>query len=187
MPSAIGCPNSMGIGDTSSACSANAGSINWPSLPHSSGVNPSAAVYAGIDVGRAKFIAFCISGMVAGLCGLIWSRNSLLTPQQVEDILRSSCDDLGALGLDDTFGYGRINSYEALLLTPPPTVAISFPNGRPAEVDPAGGTTLSVVSPGSHTWTQPSGFRGQASSQRLSPCAAPVPMRATYDGSCPCR
>ena len=90
--------------------------------------------------------------MVAGLCGLIWSRNSLLTPQQVEDILRSSCDDLGALGLDDTFGYGRINSYEALLLTPPPTVAISFPNGLPAEVDPAGGTTLSVVvEPGTST------------------------------------
>ena len=33
------------------------------------GVNPTAAVYAGIDVGRTKFIAFCISGLVAGLCG----------------------------------------------------------------------------------------------------------------------
>jgi subtilisin family serine protease len=90
--------------------------------------------------------------MVAGLCGLVWSRNPLLTPQQVEDILRGSCDDLGAVGLDDTFGYGRINSYEALLLTPPPTVAISFPNGLPGEVDPAGGTTLAViVEPGTST------------------------------------
>jgi len=90
--------------------------------------------------------------MVAGLCGLIWSYNSLLTPQQVEDILRNSCDDLGAAGLDDTFGYGRINSYEALLLTPPPTVAISFPNGLPAEIDSAGGTLLSVVAqPGTST------------------------------------
>ena len=34
------------------------------------GVNPTAAVYAGIDVGRTKFIAFCISGLVAGLCRL---------------------------------------------------------------------------------------------------------------------
>ncbi len=36
------------------------------------GVNPTAAVYAGIDVGRTMFIAFCISGLVAGLCGYLW-------------------------------------------------------------------------------------------------------------------
>ncbi|HZY67144.1 MAG TPA: ABC transporter permease [Devosia sp.] len=36
------------------------------------GVNPTAAVYAGIDVGRTKFVAFCISGLVAGLCGYLW-------------------------------------------------------------------------------------------------------------------
>ena len=36
------------------------------------GVNPTASVYAGINVGRTKFIAFCISGLVAGLCGYLW-------------------------------------------------------------------------------------------------------------------
>ena len=36
------------------------------------GVNPTASVYAGIDVGRTKFVAFCISGLVAGLCGYLW-------------------------------------------------------------------------------------------------------------------
>lgn len=36
------------------------------------GVNPTASVYAGIDVGRTKFIAFCISGMVAGFSGYLW-------------------------------------------------------------------------------------------------------------------
>jgi rhamnose transport system permease protein len=36
------------------------------------GVNPTASVYAGIDVGRTKFIAFCISGFTAGLCGYLW-------------------------------------------------------------------------------------------------------------------
>ncbi len=36
------------------------------------GVNPTAAVYAGIDVGRTKFVAFCLSGLVAGLCGYLW-------------------------------------------------------------------------------------------------------------------
>lgn len=36
------------------------------------GVNPTASVYAGINVGRTKFMAFCISGLVAGLCGYLW-------------------------------------------------------------------------------------------------------------------
>lgn len=36
------------------------------------GVNPTAAVYTGIDVGRTKFVAFCISGMVSGLAGYLW-------------------------------------------------------------------------------------------------------------------
>lgn len=36
------------------------------------GVNPTASIYAGINVGRTKFMAFCISGLVAGLCGYLW-------------------------------------------------------------------------------------------------------------------
>jgi rhamnose transport system permease protein len=36
------------------------------------GVNPTASVYAGINVGRTTFIAFCISGLVAGFCGYLW-------------------------------------------------------------------------------------------------------------------
>jgi rhamnose transport system permease protein len=47
------------------------------------GVNPSAAVYAGIVVGRAKFIAFCISGMVAGLCGYLWVSRYVIAATEV--------------------------------------------------------------------------------------------------------
>ena len=36
------------------------------------GINPTASVYAGIDVGRTTFMAFCISGMLAGFCGYLW-------------------------------------------------------------------------------------------------------------------
>lgn len=36
------------------------------------GVNPTAAVYTGINVGRTKFLAFVIAGAVAGLCGYLW-------------------------------------------------------------------------------------------------------------------
>ena len=36
------------------------------------GVNPTASVYAGLNVGRSKFIAFCISGAIGGLAGYLW-------------------------------------------------------------------------------------------------------------------
>lgn len=36
------------------------------------GVNPVAAVYTGINVGRTTFFAFCVSGMVSGFCGYLW-------------------------------------------------------------------------------------------------------------------
>ncbi|KKB12099.1 branched-chain amino acid ABC transporter permease [Devosia geojensis] len=39
---------------------------------YAAGINPTAATYAGIDVGKTKFIAFTISGMVAGLAGYLW-------------------------------------------------------------------------------------------------------------------
>ena len=39
---------------------------------YAAGGNPTAAEYVGIDVGRAQFAAFCLSGALAGLCGYLW-------------------------------------------------------------------------------------------------------------------
>jgi rhamnose transport system permease protein len=39
---------------------------------YATGGNPTAAVYAGVHVGRTRFYAFCLSGLVAGLCGYLW-------------------------------------------------------------------------------------------------------------------
>ena len=47
------------------------------------GVNPTASVYAGIDVGRTKFVAFCISGMVAGLAGYLWVSRYVIASVEV--------------------------------------------------------------------------------------------------------
>ncbi|MDQ7013369.1 MAG: S8 family serine peptidase [Planctomycetota bacterium] len=85
--------------------------------------------------------------LTAGLIGLIWSSNPGLTPDEVEDILKAGCDDLGAGGVDNTYGYGRINSYESLLLAggmanTPPVITInspanfsSFAEGTPVTFD----------------------------------------------------
>ncbi|KQV43920.1 MULTISPECIES: ABC transporter permease [unclassified Rhizobium] len=39
---------------------------------HAVGGNPHAAVYTGIDVGRTRFAAYCLSGALAGLSGYLW-------------------------------------------------------------------------------------------------------------------
>jgi subtilisin family serine protease len=57
--------------------------------------------------------------ITAGLCALIWSRNPTLSPVEVETILRSTCVDLGAAGVDNVFGYGRIDADSAIFATPP--------------------------------------------------------------------
>lgn len=54
--------------------------------------------------------------ITAGLCGLIWSYDPTLTPNEVEDILKNGCDDLGSAGADNTYGYGRVNLYGSLSL-----------------------------------------------------------------------
>lgn len=39
---------------------------------YATGINPTAATYVGINVGRARFIAFCVSGLVSGIAGYLW-------------------------------------------------------------------------------------------------------------------
>lgn len=47
------------------------------------GVNPTASVYTGIDVGKTKFHAFVISGAVAGLCGYLWISRYVIASVEV--------------------------------------------------------------------------------------------------------
>jgi len=57
--------------------------------------------------------------LTAGLVALIWSYNPTLTPDQVESVLKQGCDDLGDSGVDNIYGYGRINVYGSLSLVYP--------------------------------------------------------------------
>jgi thermitase len=54
---------------------------------------------------------------VSGLASLLLSTNSNLTPDEVETIIEQTADDLGEPGRDDVYGWGRINAYQALLLS----------------------------------------------------------------------
>jgi PKD repeat protein len=108
--------------------------------------------------------------LTAGLIGLIWSADSTLTPDEVENILKQGTDDLGSSGIDDVFGYGRINVYGSLSLvgggTPPPVADFS---GSPT----SGGRPLTVqftdLSSGSITsWAWDFGDNGTSSLQNPS-------------------
>jgi len=57
---------------------------------------------------------------VSGLSALIWAVNGALTSDQVQQKMQQSAVDLGAVGRDDAFGYGRINALAALQLAQPP-------------------------------------------------------------------
>jgi hypothetical protein len=59
------------------------------------------------------------TALTSGLCTLIFSADPSLTPDQVEDILKNSVEDLGDAGPDDFFGYGRLNVYNAMLYVDP--------------------------------------------------------------------
>ena len=47
------------------------------------GVNPTASVYTGIDVGRTKFLAFVIAGAVSGLAGYLWVSRYVIASVEV--------------------------------------------------------------------------------------------------------
>lgn len=85
--------------------------------------------------------------LTAGLCALLWSFDPTLTPDDVEALLKSGCEDLGGAGLDDTFGHGRIDVASTLAQI---ALQFSYPNGRPSELELTGGSVLDLaVSAGS--------------------------------------
>jgi subtilisin family serine protease len=65
---------------------------------------------------------------VAGLAGLIWSRNRTLTNHQVRNIIETTGDNIDAKnpGFAGKLGKGRINAFRALQTTPLPPVGFQL-------------------------------------------------------------
>ena len=112
-------------------------------------VAPGVSIVTTSNAGDTSYAA--VSGtsfacpITAGLCGLIWSRNPTLTPAQVETIIRGSCRDLGTAGLDDLYGYGRIDSAAAIAATPP--------SGSGGDTTPPAAPISVVATPGQNQIT----------------------------------
>ena len=80
--------------------------------------------------------------LTAGLCGLIFSMDPTLTPAEAETILRSGCDDLGTGGVDNTYGYGRIDVFNSLSLVGGSTPDLLFSDGFESGDFAAGGWAI---------------------------------------------
>lgn len=69
---------------------------------------------------------------VAGVAALVLAKGNATTPDQVRAALQEKAEDLGAVGRDDTYGYGLVDAYAALQwvagsVDNPPTVSITSP------------------------------------------------------------
>lgn len=83
------------------------------------------------------------SPVVAGAAALVLSANPSLSGSQVQNILKQSADDLGSIGWDATYGWGRVNVGRAVSMAS--GVAAPLPDTtRPVVgfVSPANGTSL---------------------------------------------
>lgn len=76
--------------------------------------------------------------LAAGAAALVWSINPSLTPDEVQNILYTTADDLGPLGWDEVYGWGRLDigaaaerAYE-MTLTPEPGTLLLLAAGLAA-------------------------------------------------------
>jgi len=98
----------------------------------------------GVYVGYVHGTSFA-APHVAGTVGLILSMNPDLSPENVKSIIEGSAEDVngdepGLEGWDEYLGYGRLNAFGALLLTP-----TDGPKTLQADVNMGAGRTYGIV------------------------------------------
>jgi subtilisin family serine protease len=88
---------------------------------------------------------------VAGVAALIRAQHPEYSPEQVRQVLKSSADDIGAPGVDNQFGYGRLDANGSLVAPTPLVAQLTGPIGTLAgltQVDVTG----SVGGPNLSNW-----------------------------------
>ncbi len=80
---------------------------------------------------------------VAGVCALIRAQFPSFTADQVRQHLRMSADDLGSIGWDDYYGYGRVNAFKAVQ-PPPQHELVTYLHGNPEAILPGETIKLNI-------------------------------------------
>ena len=110
------CNNVIPVGATDSSDNLAYFSTKGPEMTNRGLVAPGVGIYTtdlsnGFVYGNGTSFS---APIVSGLAALIWSAKPLLMPQDVGDLMRDNADDLGALGPDSSYGWGRINALNSL-------------------------------------------------------------------------
>ena len=89
-----------------------------------------------------------VNGVVAIMC----QANPNLPPEVIKQIIYDTAYDLGTSGKDNDYGWGMIDAWESLQAAiSTVSLIFSYPDGRPALIEPAGGQTLRLSITGSAT------------------------------------
>jgi hypothetical protein len=82
---------------------------------------------------------------VNGVVALMREANPDIAVEQVKQIIYETAFDLGLPGEDNDYGWGMIDAFEAVQVAlGSVSLTFTFPDGRPAVLDPLGGTTIRV-------------------------------------------
>ena len=96
---------------------------------------PGVRIYSSIPDDTHGFLdgTSMASPHVAGLAGLIWSRNATLSNAQVRALIQDHCDNIDALnpGFVGKLGRGRIDAWRSLTATPPGPIAFKLVRRMP--------------------------------------------------------
>ena len=115
---------------------------------------PGVLVYSttlGGESGSGSGTSFS-SPLAAGVAGLLWAADPMMTPDQVEQLLFDGCHDLGTPGEDSFWGHGRVDAFASMGLVPAPA---GEPGGF-SRVAPAAGAANTGISVHLE-WTESSG------------------------------
>ena len=95
------------------------------------------------------------SPFVAGVAALLLSQEPALSARQLIDRLKSTADDLGAPGVDPSFGVGRVNALRAVSAGAPTYGATYDTSGVPRAAIAGGklSATVRVTNTSSFTWS----------------------------------
>lgn len=79
---------------------------------------PGEGIYSTYNSSNSSYATLSGTSMAcpiaAGVAAMIYSNNPGISSVEVEDLLKSSCTDIGAQGVDSIFGYGRVNLNNAM-------------------------------------------------------------------------
>ena len=82
---------------------------------------------------------------VAGAVALMLEANPALDHDDVKQILMDTSIDLGAEGMDNDYGAGRVDAYAAVQVAMSMrSIRFEYPDGRPEWIDPTGGQRMRV-------------------------------------------